>query len=295
MEKKVENYAVSFIEAIAAERGRNVAWAAEAVRKSASITADKALEKKVIDLVAPSRDKLLAAINGREVKVADKALRLVTADPVFHEIEMNPEQRFYFFLAQPTMIFLLLVGGAAAIYVEVTHPGAVAPGVVGAIALLLAAVGLSIVPVNLTGAALFGLGVVLLVLELFVPTFGALGVGGLACLIAGSLLLFQTAEAPGLAVKRGVVAATAVSFAALLLGLGALVLRSQRRPVTTGSEGMVRAVGIVRRPLAPRGKIVVIGELWDAEASDGSVLAEGIEVEVVRVEGLRLIVAPRGR
>jgi len=295
MDKKIENYAVSFIEAIAAQRGRNVAWAAEAVRESASITAEKALDKKVIDLVAPSREKLLAAINGREVKVGDKTLRLVTADPAFHEIEMNPEQRFYFFLAQPTIIFLLLVGGAAAVYIEVTHPGAVAPGVAGAIALLLAAIGLSIVPVNLTGAALFGLGVVLLVLELFLPSFGALGVGGLACLIAGSLLLFQTAEAPGLAVNRGVVAATAVSFAALLLGLGALVLRSQRRPVTTGSEGMVDAVGIVRRPLAPRGKIAVMGELWDAETADGSALAEGIEVEVVRVEGLRLVVAPRRR
>jgi len=295
MDKKIENYAVSFIEAIAAQRGRNVAWAAEAVRESASITAEKALDKKVIDLVAPSREKLLAAINGREVKVGDKTLRLVTADPAFHEIEMNPEQRFYFFLAQPTIIFLLIVGGAAAVYIEVTHPGAVAPGVAGAIALLLAAIGLSIVPVNLTGAALFGLGVVLLVLELFLPSFGALGVGGLACLIAGSLLLFQTAEAPGLAVNRGVVAATAVSFAALLLGLGALVLRSQRRPVTTGSEGMVDAVGIVRRPLAPRGKIAVMGELWDAETADGSALAEGIEVEVVRVEGLRLVVAPRRR
>jgi len=295
MEKKVENYVVSFIEAIAAERGRNVAWAAEAVRDSASITADKALEKKVIDLVVPSRDKLLAAVNGREIRIADKTIRLSTADPVLHEVEMNREQRFYFFVAQPTVIFLLLVGGAASLYVEFTHPGAVAPGVSGAICLLLAAIGLSIVPVNLTGAALFSLGILLLVSELFLPSFGALGVGGLACLIAGSLLLFQTSEAPGLAVNRGVVGATAFSFAALLLGLGTLVMRSHRRPVTTGREGMVGALAIVRRPLAPRGKVSLMGELWDAETTDGSSLDEGSEVEVVRIDGLRLVVAPRRR
>ena len=118
---------------------------------------------------------------------------------------MTAEQRFYFFISQPTIIFLLLVGGMAALYIEFTHPGAVAPGVIGAICLLLAAIGFSIVPVNLTGAALMGLGVAMLVSELFVPSFGALGVGGLLCLLAGSLLLFRTGEAPGLFVNRGVV------------------------------------------------------------------------------------------
>ena len=131
MEKKIENYAVSFIEAIAAQRGRNVAWAAEAVRASASITADQALEKKVIDLVTPSRAALLAAVDGREVNVGDKKIRLATADPEFHAIDMTLAQRFYFFLARPTVIFLLLLGGAAALYVELTHPGITAPGVIG--------------------------------------------------------------------------------------------------------------------------------------------------------------------
>jgi membrane-bound serine protease (ClpP class) len=295
MEKKVENYTISFIEAIAAQRGRNVSWAAEAVRDSASITADRALEKKVIDVVAPSREALMAAIHGREVKVRDSVVRLDTADPEFHEIEMTLEQRFYFFLSQPTVIFLLLVAGLASLYVEFTHPGAVAPGVIGAICLLLAAIGFSIVPVNLTGAALMGLGVALLVAEIFVPSFGALGVGGLACLLAGSLLLFRTVDAPGLSVNRGVILATGVGFAAFMLGVGTLVAKSQRRPISAGREAMVGAVAVVRRRLAPRGKVTVMGELWDAEARDGGIVEEGTEVNVLAVEGMRLVVSPRGR
>lgn len=295
MEKKIENYTVSFIEAIASQRGRNVQWAAEAVRESASITAEQALEKKVVDVIAPSREALMAAIQGREVKVRDSVVKLETADPQFHEIDMTAEQRFYFFISQPTIIFLLLVGGMAALYIEFTHPGAVAPGVIGAICLLLAAIGFSIVPVNLTGAALMGLGVAMLVSELFVPSFGALGVGGLLCLLAGSLLLFRTGEAPGLFVNRGVVLATGVAFATFLLSVGTLIAKSQRRPIAAGREAMVGAVAVVRRRLAPRGKVAVMGELWDAVAGDGKTVEEGTEVSVLAVDGMRLVVAPRAR
>jgi membrane-bound serine protease (ClpP class) len=238
---------------------------------------------------------LLTEIDGREVKVGEEKVRLHTADPDFHEIEMTREQQFYFFLSQPTVIFLLLIGGLAAVYVEFTHPGATAPGVVGAISLLLAAIGFSIVPVNLTGVALLGLGVILLVSELFVPSFGALGVGGFLCLMTGSVLLFRTGEAPGLMVNRGVIAATAVAFASLLLGVGTLVAKSQRRPVATGREAMVGAVAVVRRKLEPRGKVAVMGELWDAELHDGGTLEVGAEAQVMSVDGMRLVVAPRGR
>ena len=295
LEKKAENYAVSFIEAIAEQRGRNVAWAQEAVRDSASITAEAALEKKVIDLVAPTRDKLLEAIDGRTVRLRGEDVRLVTARPEYNEIEMTLQQRFYFFLSQPTMIFLFLIGGIAAVYIEFTHPGTVAPGVTGVICLLLAAIGFSIVPVNLTGVALMALGVALLIAEIFVPSFGALGIGGIACLIVGSLLLFQTVEAPGLVVNRGIVAATAVTFAALLIGVGTLVTRSQRSRVAVGLEAMIGVTGIVRRRLEPTGKVTVGGEIWDAVSRDGGTVEEGTEIEVVAMEGMRLFVVPRGR
>ena len=161
--------------------------------------------------------------------------------------------------------------------------------------MLLAAIGFSIVPVNLTGAALMGLGIILLFSELFVPSFGALGIGGFLCLLAGSLLLFHTVEAPGLMVNRGVISATVVAFASLLLGIGALVAKSQRRRVVSGREAMIGTVGTVRRRLDPRGKVTVMGELWDAELRGGGALEVGNEIEVVSIEGLRLVVVPRGR
>ncbi len=295
MEKKVENYAVSFIEAIAAERGRNAQWAAEAVRESASITAEQALEKKVVDLVAPSRDDLLAKIDGRKVRVRGHDVPLRTAAPEFREIEMTLEQQFYFFLSQPTLIFVLFIVGAGALYVEFTHPGAILPGVVGAIALLLAAIGFSIVPINGTGASLLALGAALLLAEVFVPSFGVLGLGGMLCVAAGALLVFDTREAPGLAIDRGVIAGAVSGLGALMLGLGVLVARARNRPIAIGSESMIGAIGTVVRRLEPRGKVRVVGELWDATLDGAEGAAEGEEVEVVRLEGLRLVVRPRRR
>ncbi|MGH7897335.1 MAG: NfeD family protein, partial [Candidatus Binatia bacterium] len=269
-----------------------VNWAAEAVRESASITSDKALEKQVIDLIAGSREELMNAADGRTVKIRGQDAKVHTAEPEFRDVEMTLEQRFYFFLSQPTVIFLLMVAGAGALYVEFTQPGVIAPGVIGAICLVLASIGFSIVPINLTGAALLGLGVALLIAEVFVPSFGALGVGGFLCFITGSVLLFQTVEAPGLTINPGVIAATSVGFAALLLGVGTLVARAQRRPVATGREAMIGQRGVVLRPLTPRGKARVMGEVWDVVFEGEGSAAEGTEVEVVRVEGLKLIVSP---
>lgn len=295
MEKKVENYAVSFIEAIAAERGRNVAWAAEAVRDSSAITADVALEKKVIDLVAGSRADLLEKVHGKTVRVAGAEHVLVTESPRFREVEMTLEQSFYFFLSQPTLIFILLVVGIGGLYLEFTNPGLLLPGVVGAIALLLAMIGFSIVPINYTGAALLALGTVLLAAEVFVPSFGALGIGGLACLVVGSLLLFETREAPGVVVDRTWIAATAVVFGGVFLGVSFLVARSFGRPVETGIEGMIGRIATAREPLAPRGTVRVSGEIWDATVSGGTTVEKGEEVVIVALEGLRLVVEPRRR
>jgi membrane-bound serine protease (ClpP class) len=295
LQQKAENYAATFIEAIAQSRGRNVKWAAEAVRKSAAITAEKALELKVVDLIAPDRRSLLEAVNGRKVTVRGEERTLRTSSATFHEVETTLEQRFYFFVSQPTVLLFLVLCGLASLYIEFTNPGLIAPGVAGAICLLLAAIGFSIVPVNLTGAALMGLGIALLVAELFVPSFGALGVGGLLCLLAGSLLLFHTVETPGLAIDRGLVSATALAFGTLFLLVGTLVARTHKRRVAAGREAMIGEVGVVRRRLAPRGKVFVTGELWDAVLRDGGELAEGEEVEIVGVEGLRLTVVPRRR
>jgi membrane-bound serine protease (ClpP class) len=265
------------------------------VRDSSAITAEKALEKKVVDLVALTREELLARIDGRKVTVRGVEQVLATKDARLRSIEMTAEQAFYFFLAQPTIIFVLLVVGIGGLYVEFTHPGVGVPGVVGAIALLLAFIGFSIVPINASGAALLALGLGLIVAELFVPSFGALGVGGMVCLVAGSLLLFHTVEAPGLQVNRPLIAATAIAFGGTMLGIGSLVLRSQGQPTATGLEGMIGLVGVVRQRLASRGKVFVAGELWDAELSDGATAEVGEEVQVTGTSGLKLVVQRKGR
>ncbi|MGH7856537.1 MAG: NfeD family protein, partial [Candidatus Binatia bacterium] len=189
----------------------------------------------------------------------------------------------------------LVVVGLGTLYLEFTNPGLILPGVIGAICLVLASIGFSIVPVNLTGVALMALGLILLATELFVPSFGALGVGGIVCLLAGSLLLFHTVDAPGLVVNRGVIAASAVGFGAFFLGVGTLVVRSHRRQIAAGREAMIGKVGTVRHKLAPRGTVSVVGEIWEAMLRDGGELEEGKEIEVVAIEGLRLIVTPRRR
>jgi membrane-bound serine protease (ClpP class) len=295
MEQKAENYAATFIEAIAQQRGRNVEWAAEAVRKSAAITAERALELNVVDLVAPTRERLLEEIDGRTVSVRGEEKPLATASPTFHQVDMTVQQRVYFFLSQPTVLLLLTLGGLAALYIEFNSPGLLLPGTVGAICLLLAAIGFSIVPVNFTGVALIALGVALLVTEIFVPSFGVLGIGGIFCLVAGSLLLFHTVEAPGLVVHQGIIATTAIAFGAFFLTVGALVAKAHTRQVAAGKEAMIGAAGTVRRRLAPQGTVNVWGEIWDATLSEGGELEEGSEIEVVGIEGLRLIVAPRRR
>ena len=295
MEKKVENYAVSLIEAIAGQRGRNVAWAAEAVRDSSAITAEKALEKKVVDLIALTREELLTKVDGRKVMVRGVEHVLATKGARLRTIEMTSEQAFYFFLAQPSIIFILLLVGIGGLYVEFTHPGVGVPGVVGVIALLLAFIGFSIVPINLSGAALMALGIGLIVAEIFVPSFGALGVGGIVCLVAGSMLLFHTVEAPGLQVNRPLLAATAVAFGGTMLGIGMLVVKSQGQPTATGLEAMIGLVGVVRARLGPRGKVFVAGELWDAELSDGGTAEVGEEIQVTGASGLKLVVQRNGR
>ena len=295
MEQKTENYAATFIEAIAKERGRNVEWAAEAVRKSDAITADEALEKKVIDLLAASESELLEAIHGRIVTVAGAEVSLDTRGAVYRTIELSSQQRVYFLLSQPTLLLMLLLLGAAGVYLEFTHPGMIVPGTVGVICLLLAAVGLSFVPINYTGVALMALGLGLLGAELFVPSFGALGIGGTVCLAAGALLLFRTVDAPGVSVNSGIVLATVVAFSGFFLVVGTLVVRSQSARVTTGEEAMVGARGTVRRALSPQGTVFVMGEIWEAVLEREDSLESGSEIEVVRIDGLRLVVAPTRR
>jgi membrane-bound serine protease (ClpP class) len=296
--EKIENFTAAFSEAIARRRGRNVAWAARAVRHSVSATADEAARQNVVDFVAADLDELVRRAEGRTVDVAGTPRKLTFArlarDAGGHvrvdEYEMRLAQRLLNRIAHPQIAMLLMTAGFLGLYVEFTHPGVVFPGVAGAICLLLGLAALHMLPINTTGLVLLLLGVALLVAEAFLPTFGILGVGGLVAFALGGLFLFEAGS--GLQLSRTLVLGTAGTVGAVMLVIATLVARSQWRRPAMGAEGMIGAVGVVKRRLAPEGTVLVHGEYWTAE-SGGEAVDEGERVQVTAVDGLRLRVRRR--
>jgi len=285
MGEKIENFAASFIEAIAQKRGRNAEWAIQAVRRSVSITEKEALAKKVIDIVAKDVDDLLRQADGKKVEVNDRQQVVSLKDVRVERFEMSLKQKIIDTLSDPTIAYLLLMAGILGLYMEFSHPGVIFPGVAGAICLLLALTSLQMLPINYAGLLLIVLGVALLIGEAFVPSFGVLGIGGAISLGLGSLLLFDT-EGSDLAVDRSLIFAVVGTLSGLMLLLGYLVFKSQRRKPTLGQEGMIGEIGEVRVKLSPTGKVFVHGEYWNAEG-DGEI-AVGEKVEVVGCEGMCL-------
>ncbi len=286
MRKKIENFTASFGKSIAERRGRNVAWAEKAVRESLSVTEKEAVARKIVDLVALDVPALLAAAGGREVQVRDHTVRLTTGSATqVVRLEMRLKDRVLDLIADPNISYLLFMAGLLGLYVEISHPGLVLPGVVGGISLLLALAAFQVLPINSTGVLLLFFAIGLIVAEVFAPS-GVLGVGGVVAFALGSLLLFDTPEST-IAVDRGVVAAAVLVVAATVATISWLVLRAHRRPVATGAEGLIGEVGVVREARAGGARVFVHGEHWDA-TSDGA-LEPGERIEVVRVEpGLRL-------
>lgn len=290
MGKKVENFTASFSEAIAKQRGRNVEWAAKAVRDSVSVTADEAAKLKVVDLVARDLDDLLTRVDGRSVEIGGEKRTLHVKGGEVREYSMRLAQRVLSILADPNIVYPLMMLGLLGLYIELTHPGAVFPGVAGAICLLLALTAMQILPVNYGALALIGLGVVLLVAEAFLPTFGVVGVGGLVAFLFGSLFLFS-GNGEELQVARTLIYGAGGGVALFMLAVAVFVVRRRKQPARLGVEGMIGAVGVARSRLAPTGTVVVHGEYWTADADEA--IESGTSVEVTAVDGLRLRV--RGR
>ena len=290
MREKVENFAASLSKTIAHERGRNVEWAEKAVRESVSITEQEALKLHVVDLVATNLDDLLRQADGREVKVEGTAVRLELAGAEVVRKDMRLKQKFLNILANPNVAYLLMMAGVLGLYVEFTHPGVFFPGIAGGICLLLGLTALQVLPINYSGLALIGLGLALLISELFLPSFGILGVGGIVAFVLGSLLLFDTAESD-LTIDRHIVYAAAATFAGFTFLVSYLVVRSQRGKPALGREGLIGEIGEVRRRIAsdtPGGKVFVHGEYWNA-ISDESIDV-GEPAQVVGVHGMRVTV-----
>src|SRR5213595_3157209 len=287
MKQKLENFSVSYIETIAGKRQRNVEWAKSAVKESASITAERALQLKVIDLIASDISELLQKLNGR---VVDGKI-LKTAGAEVSEIKMSASEHVFQKLWRPEVMFILMLIAIYGIIGEMTTPGAILPGVVGAIALILALYFAAILPVNVTGVVLIALAMMLFIFDIYAPTHGVLTMGGIISFLIGSLMLFNRADPLFRLSLSYIIPATLITaaFFVFVIGKG---LRAQRLPVKAGAETMVGKKVTASTPIDSQGgRVFVEGENWSA-VSDTPV-EPGELIEIAEVKGLTLKVQPR--
>jgi membrane-bound serine protease (ClpP class) len=292
MAKKVEEDSAANIRSLAGRHGRNVGLAQAAVLESRSFTAEEALEARLIEVIAPSFDRLLEALDGRTVKHGEGVVTLHTRGATVEEIEMSPLRRFLAVVAQPDIAMILLTLGGLGLYFELMSPGAVLPGVVGGICLILAFFALSVLPVDFAGVALLVLALILFIAEIKIVSHGVLAIGGTIAMILGALMLFKTPE-PALRVSLEVIVSLTVFTLAVVGFLMFMALRARQAPVRTGQEGLVHEIGTARSSLSPRGKVFVHGEIWDAVSDEP--VAPGEPVEIVAVRNLTLAVRPHRR
>ena len=285
LEKKVVNDAAALMRTIAERHGRNVKVAEEWVREGTSRTASEALKNNVIDLIAPTLDELLAALDGRVVTTAAGKVTLHTKGARIQRLELNFRDQFLKVISSPTVAFILLLLGAAGLYFEFSTPGAILPGVVGGICLILAFYALQFLPINYVGLLLILLAFILFIAEIKIASHGVLTIGGVVAMILGGLMLIDTPE-PYLRISLPALVTTALLMAGFFLVVVGAAVRTLRRKATTSLEGLVGEVGVARTRLAPEGQVFVQGELWQARC-DGEAEA-GEEVRVTAVEGLRL-------
>ncbi len=289
MERKVINDAVAYIRGLAELRGRNAEWAEEAVRSAASLSATTALSKGVIDLIASDVPDLLAKVDGRKVKVATGTVTLATRGLTVEHVEPDWRTKLLSVITNPTIAYGLLLIGIYGLLFEGYNPGAILPGVVGAIALITALFAFQILSVNYAGLALIGLGVGMMIAEFFVPSFGALGIGGLTAFVVGSIILLDT-DTPGLNIGIPIIGAVATVGGAVVIGIAWMAGRSMKRPVVTGSQAMVGATAEVFEDFSGKGTVRFGGELWKAVSRVP--VHKGQEVRITHVEGLLLCVEP---
>ncbi|MCK4727465.1 MAG: nodulation protein NfeD, partial [Desulfobacterales bacterium] len=282
MSEKVINDMVAYTKSIAEKRGRNSEWAEKAVRESVSVTEKEALELRVIDLIAQDLNDLLEKIDGRELKdkgtLHTKGLKRVFLKETLRDKILKT-------LSDPNIAYLLMMIGMAGIYFELSHPGAIFPGVIGAISLILAFFAFQTLPINYAGILLIAVALILFILEMKVASYGLLSLGGIISLFLGSLMLFE-GGAPELSLSWRVLIPTVIMVSGFFVILAGLVFRSQISKPRTGDKGLIGEVGVVKERLAPGGRIFVHGELWNAEAPEP--IEAGAKVRVVGVDHLVL-------
>jgi membrane-bound serine protease (ClpP class) len=289
MARKAMNDAVAYLRSLAELRGRNVDFAEAAVRDAATMTASEAQSKGVVELLAGDLDALLRAADGREVALRSGPARIATNGAEVVRIEPDWRNRLLAVITEPTVAYLLLLIGLYGLLFEGYSPGAIVPGVVGAISLLLALYALQVLPVNYAGIALIVLGVALMTAEFAMPSFGALGIGGLVALVAGSLILFDV-DAPGYGVPGSLLASIAVSSGLAFMGVIWLAARARNRPVVAGVAAMTGQTAVAEADFTGHGRVRIRGEVWQAVSEVP--VRRGEPVRVLEADGLVLRVAP---
>ncbi len=283
MSEKVVNDMASYGRGIAQEKGKNAEWVEKAVRESVSITAEEALAKKVIDLVATDVDDLLRQLDGREVTLQKGKVILRTKDLVKQYYQPGFRDKILKTISDPNIAYILMMIGLAGLYFELSHPGAIFPGVIGGISLILAFYAFQTLPVNYAGLLLIALAIIFFIAEIKVASYGVLSVGGIISLTLGSIMLFDD-----VGVSIGLMMPTIALIGGFFVVISTLAFRAYRSKPRVGIEGMMGAVGVVKKPIDPEGLVFVHGELWRAVSHEK--IDAGEKVEVERSEGLVLTV-----
>ncbi len=289
MERKAINDAIAYIHGLAKLRGRNIEWAESAVRDAASLSAEEAVQQNVIDLVVADLPGLLEALDGRVVEVKSREVTLDTTD--LEVVVTVPDWRseFLAIITNPNVAYMLMLLGIYGIFFELANPGAIVPGVVGAIAMVLALYAFHVLPVNYAGLALVLIGMAFMVAEMFMPSFGALGIGGLAAFIVGSIILLDT-ELSAFSLSLPLIFGLSLTSAAFMMMVTGLALRQRRKPVVSGREQLVGSIGEALESFHGDGAVHVHGERWSAHCD--TPVVTGQSVRVVAIDGLILKIEP---
>ncbi len=286
MSKKIINDMVAFTKGIAKKRGRNMTWAEKAVRESVSVTEAEALKLNIIDIIATDIDDLIRQMNGREIKEKG-VLDLNRVQKI--RIKETLRTKILKTISNPNIAYILLIIGLAGLYFEFSHPGAIFPGVLGGISLILAFFALQTLPVNYAGVILIILAIIFFIMEMKITSYGLLSIAGIISLFLGSIMLFDTGD-PNMRVSWHVLIPTLVLISGFFVFVAGLVFKSQVTTPRTGAAGIVGEVGIVKKAIMPDGKILIHGELWNATAKEP--ISEGTRVRVLNLENLVLEVEP---
>jgi membrane-bound serine protease (ClpP class) len=289
MDEKVLNDAVSYIRGLAQLHGRNVNWAEKAVREADSIAAAEAVQLRVADVMAVDVAELLQKLDGRSVKVKDAVITLNTRGLDIQTYEPDWRNRLLSVIADPNIAYILMLLGIYGLFFELWNPGFILPGVIGGISLLLALYAFQLLPINYTGLGLILLGIGFMVAEVFVPSFGALGIGGVVAFIVGSIVLMDT-DIEGYTIAWPLIVSVAAISAAFFLGVVYFAMRARRRRVVSGQEEMLGATGVALEDFTDTGRVRIHSEEWQARAA--TAIRQGQKVIVTAMDGLVLQVKP---